>query len=523
MPQATTDRIEKQELPELSFHGPFGGIQSELSADVIENLGFADCVNMILRKGLAQVRPGYTALASPDGANPILGINDFFDTLGVRHQVGITKSSLFPWDGSNWTQLIGALTGGAGMLFSSTVVNGKFLFSQGTDAVQMWDGMANNFGPVSPNAVPAFHMMELVQSLLVANTVENGIPYPQRVRWTGPGDPTDWTSFAAGKTDILSDLGPITGCGKIYQQGYLAHFGGLTQVVPTGIGTAPFNFVPFGSRGKGNIFPWSWANYGEEGSAYIGFEDVFFFNGTDSEPIGSRTIDGSRQVGARTSIMAELANSKPSQISGFISSDCNGNDYKAYWIVIPQGSTWVYNFKEANWSRFVFDKTPSVVGRFYNPRAIRIADLKGQISQQQWTPVTQASTKVYDDLLIGFGDGTPGVVDFTNYSESNWFITSGQLCMGDRRHNKDVTRFRLVYKDIAASILFTISITNEQGRTETKQFALGGNTGLVLEKVIPFHISGLFLTYSISGNAGTVASFVEFAPIYVTGGEVKTN
>src|SRR5882762_4593286 len=122
-----------EELQEFPITGPFGGVQSELSLDQIEDYGFADSTNFLFRKGVAYVRPGFTALPPfPAPANePILGIADFFTKNGVRIQVVITRTRLFRWNTltQTWTEITGTgLTGSSTQVFSWDVLNNKLLF-----------------------------------------------------------------------------------------------------------------------------------------------------------------------------------------------------------------------------------------------------------------------------------------------------------------------------------------------------------------------------------------------------------
>jgi hypothetical protein len=215
-----------EELLEFPMTGPFGGVQSELSPDLVEQYGFLDALNIILRRGRADVRPGYTSLGPlPDPAvEPIVGIADFFTSETERKQTILTPTRLLKYATSTgWEDVSGTLTGGNSDLFNWTVVNSKLLFSQGVDPVQLWDGITPDFAAASPDAVPARSLMELNTHLIVADTIESGIRFSQRVRWTGAGDPTDWTSFSAGMVDILNNLGPIRGLCKLFQTGYAMH------------------------------------------------------------------------------------------------------------------------------------------------------------------------------------------------------------------------------------------------------------------------------------------------------------
>ena len=516
--------LRPNELPEWPLRGPFLGIDGEPYDD---DAVFKDLLNVILWYESIETRPGYTALtAMPTTVEAINGISDFFTSLGTRVQTIITPTRLLKWDGSgagSWTVITGALTGAVTDLFSATVVNHKLLFCQGINRVQLWDGVTAGFADASANAVPARYLMELSKHLVVADTIEGGNRQHQRIRWTGAGDPTDWISFSAGSNDLLNSFGPINGLARIYQTGYAFQQRGITQIIPTGRGDVPFNFVELGSDGKGLIAPYSLATYGETIACYVGKDNIYMFNGTESIPIGDRPIAGSNsRVGARARIMAELLQANLSLVTGYISTSINGNVFNAYWLNIPTGSTWVYNIDEGNWTRWQYNRAPRTLNRFTRAGGIRIIDLVGRILDQTWTFATLGSTNPLDGALVGFADGTPGYVDFTTVSESDWSILSAPRVMGDRRHSKTVKKFRLVYVDFGP-VTFSITLTSDTGQTQTKDVTVGTGTGRVMTKVIEFSIPGWSITYEIAGDGGQseVATFVELTPIYDVGGEIR--
>ena len=447
----------------------------------IESFGFSDMINMLCWRGNALTRPVYTPLtALPGTQEQANAIADFFDTNGNRHQVIITPTRVLLWNGAgagSWTQITGVLTPTPLQYYGWTVVAHKLLFSQGVDKVQSYDGLAGTFAPISPDAVPAKYLMELDTHLVVANTIEGGNAAPQRVRWTGAGDPTDWISFNAGQSDRFNDLGPIVGLGKLYQIGYVFFQLGIEQMIPTGVGVNPFEFAPLSAKPKGSICPFSIAIYGDDQISYVGKDNIYMFNGTQSIPIGDAPLTGSPgRLGARKRIYAELAQSNLNQVFAYTTSSINGNPYNAYWLVIPTGSTWMFNFDEGNWTRHVFDRTPGVVGTFARQSIIRIIDLIGTIAQQTWTPATLTATAPLDAVLVGFADGTQGLVDFTNSSETSWSLTSGQVNCSDVRHNKTVNRFRINYTDIGP-VTFNVTITIEKGVTQTQTITVGHGFG----------------------------------------------
>src|SRR6266853_457694 len=162
--QSREQQNQLEELSEAPYAGPWGGIQSEMPLDRIESLGLNDILNMICRKGALSVRPGFTMLPPFPDASPTLGLFDFFDSSGVRHQMGISNIVLYEWQGGpqTWVKIPGpALTGGSTQLFSAAVVNYKFLFSQGVDKIMSYDGLSGAYAVVSPNAPSAKYLLEL--------------------------------------------------------------------------------------------------------------------------------------------------------------------------------------------------------------------------------------------------------------------------------------------------------------------------------------------------------------------------
>lgn len=519
--------LRPTELPEYPIIGPFGGIQSEVPPDLIGQLGFEDCQNVILRKARATVRPGFTSLtALPAPSNEaIVGIFDFFDSGGTRVYGAWTPTRLLQWNGA-WTEITHATLGAASLTGSPnqsmhwTVVNEKLIFSQGVDRVMLWDGITATFDFAFATVVTAKYMIELNRHLLMANLVDAATTKNSRVRWSAAGDPTDVTGFNAGIRDQVVDLGPINGMSKLFQDGYLFHQSGITRVVPTGLGLRPFDWVTLSAGGRGNIASNSLASVGEHVSMYVGQDNIYLFDGTQSVGVGDAPLADTRfRVGAKKKIVADLLQANLNQVIGFMTTSINGNDFLAYWLCIPGGSVWIFNLDEENWTRFTYANKPKSFGIFSTFTALRIIDLVGSIADQQWRFSDISGNNPLDSLLIGFDQGTPGLVDFTNFSEETWKIASGKLTLGDRRHEKTVTKFKLIVHDIG-SATYNITFRNEKGQSETKSVTLGSGTNAPIVEVVPFQINGFFLEWEITGAAAQPASFVEFSPIYDTGREV---
>lgn len=526
MPIGTLQRIQSNEIPEYPIAPPFSGIQSEMSAADVEKVGgFVDCRNFMLWNCRARMRPGVVPL--PGLTDPILGSATFFDLTGDRHQVAITQTGLYEFNSTTqtWVHKTGALTGNSDQLFSSDVVGYKLLFCQGVDNIQVWDGVSGTIGPVSPNSFPSKFLMELNGHLVAMNTVEGGQQFPQRLRWSGQNDPSDWTSFNAGINDLLDNLGPIYGGKKVSQQGLLIRADGVTQMIPTGIGIAPFEWFPLGSSEHGCGFPYSIAALSDIGCFYVAKDNVYLIDsGFNFIPIGSRPIDGGLRVGARTAILAELQKANVNTVNSFVCVAINGVDYLSYWLVIPGQSTWVYNISEGNWTRFTWGSTPvNVISKFYNSLEPTWASSVGIWSAQTATWESLDKINPFDLVFIGRSDGTTGQIDFSIYSEEDATIIGPQHSYQDRRHIKTFERFRIGYEDLGA-FSGQCTFSTDFGYSTIVNFDGGTGTGLVKELVAnATKISGVFHSWEVDVDAGVPASFTEFAPLYVTGGEFKNN
>jgi hypothetical protein len=529
MSKMSEQKQQSEDLQELNITGPFGGVQSEMSLTAIEPYGFVDTKNIIFRQGVATVRPGYTNLnAITGGGNiteAILGITDFYDSAGVQHQVLMTPTKLYQWipGPSSWTQFTGvpAFSGTTTQLFSADTLNYKLCFSQGANQILSWDGIAASYALTSANAPAAKYVAEMNLHLMTANTIESGIAFPNRYRWSGIGDQTDWTSVNAGLNDNLNKLGPINGLLYFGQTGYGFHPKGVIQIVPTGIGTAPFFFYPI-KRSRGLVYPATLASADLddfEGAVYATPDNIVIFNGSVNSPIGDAPIDGRRRLGARSRILADLKLVNTTQPFGFTSYSINGTSFRAYWLVIPGISTWVYNFDEGNWSNFIYDKSFQVAGSFTNPQGTRWLDLVGQWLSQNFAWNSLITNPGFD-FALGAGDGTFGAVDFTNFSETAWQILSAKHIFGKRRYRHTLKKFRLVVKDLGL-VTYTISVSNETGRIQTQVVTLGNGSGDDKSLIVEFSITGLRLQWTVSGPARAAASFVEFGLLYDQSGEQR--
>ena len=559
---ALVNDTKNGELPEFPITGPFGGIQSEVPPESIEKYGFADSLNMIFHHGRVRVRPifdssqvarqpmlvriqdlvgqisdqNWTFEDGPTGVDteiwePWAGMYSFFNSLGNRIQVAVTASRVFMYTSGGWTLIPGVVSENLGFPVSFACIGDILCFSGGAAKVKIWDGVSPTFEDASTDAVPAKYLFEFGNHLIAMNTLESGQRAFQRVRWTGAGDPTDWTSFNAGQTDLLNDLGPINGGLKLLQYGYIFQQDGIVQMELTGVGTSPFYFQPVGARSKGLKVPRSLCANGEMQAYYIGSDNVYMFDGSSSHPVGDFPIDARTRIGARSRIFADLALSSPDDVFGFVTTSVNGVPFNAYWVVIPGVTIWVFNIDDSTWTRWTVGNTPCSAASFTQNSQVLIKDLIGTIAQQQWTPATLKNNNPFDSVVLGFSNGYCGVFDFTGWSEMPWMLQTGQMEYGDPRHVHSTKKVMLSYKDNGAAPI-TLEMENESGDTSVGALTSdesgnqqpivlpGNNSGKQRKAVVDIDMPGNLLTLKISGDAGVRLELSRISPVFSQGGEV---
>lgn len=536
------DQKQDGELPEFPMTGPFGGVQSEMPNSMIEKFGFLDTQNVLLRLGKLQARPTYFSIPISDGPamfNPV-GMGDFFDINGVRAQYLFLLSNpltvLTPHYYNTINKDFEPLTGPGlpvGISAATAVVNNKLCFASLSNnlipnsQVMLYDNQTTTYYLSSVNSPQPLVMFELAYHLMTANCVPagGGQQQTQLYQWSGVGDPTDWTSFSAGQNNILNDLGPALGGIKLGQYGFGYHSKGVIQIVPTGVGTAPFAFYPVQNAKMCGLYcPKSLDKFilqGVECSIYVGPDNVYVWNQTSLSSIGDMPLSGRSRIGARQRIFADILEAiRVFSIFGvfaFTTTTLNGVPFNAYWLFCPNGTNfvcWVFNFDEFNWTRLVFDQRPTCTGSFVYSDS--------SLGQQPGDP--------QETIGVGFSNNntkafTVGYIDFNQPpSETSMYVTSGDYIFDDRRHKHTLKKYRLVATDTSLTpVTYTISITNERGVTVTQPVTTGGtNSNKDMSYILPFSVTGLRLSWQISAPAGSPVAIVEFAPIVDIGGEQRS-
>jgi hypothetical protein len=81
--------------------------------------------------------------------------------------------------------------------------NGWFVFSNGIDPIFYYNAGVVNVLPGLPLNTACQAMTVFHEQLFIANTIENGTAFPQRVRRSDQADPTNWSTGLAGIDDLV--------------------------------------------------------------------------------------------------------------------------------------------------------------------------------------------------------------------------------------------------------------------------------------------------------------------------------
>lgn len=163
-------------------------------------------------------------------------------------------------------------------------------------------GVSTLFSDLAAGA-PKARYAAVVKSYLVTANTSDGVygAQPQRVWWSGNGDPTNWPTpgsqlaaqYESDFQDLLGDGGWIQGIvgnlGTADAAVFMEH--AIFRMVWVGGAAGVFNFFP--AQGvRGTPAPGSIAQLGAV-VYYLGEDGFYAFDGTNSRPIGANKVDKS--------------------------------------------------------------------------------------------------------------------------------------------------------------------------------------------------------------------------------------
>lgn len=351
------------------YNGPFRGLDFSSPAILIDPAATPDCNNVILRLNHIQNRPELIALSgAPSNTNQMTGLVQYnkMDEVGSIDIVGFTSDGLYTYDlpshppFPSWTKRFNADAGWGNAYVDHVNALASLCFVNGGYEIYQYINGPTYVTPalnVLSTTFGALFIMELAQSLLIANTYEIAASvvtnYPYRVRWCNAGNISQWdpnTYVGAGFSDLLDVSDVITGTLTIGSVGYLLRTNGITQITPTGNGEQPFNFNHLWAteHGIGQYYYGGCAAYGSYGVIFAS-DNIYVFTVSTLEKIGDQVVEEIISfIQPTTRVFAMMAPFLYDKIVyltyNLFITDLVANAPDSFmW--------WQYSFKDKNWTR----------------------------------------------------------------------------------------------------------------------------------------------------------------------------
>lgn len=498
------------------------GVDSSKPSNLIDSNAAEFINNFILKNSEIRTRPVFNPVNSTrvnkaagiapgnDGNPDVLTNNGYIKILDVQEDAGtgtpyaylIDNKSAWVWKPSTqvWTKAAD-LTElvGSGIPITSIGINGfNYFCSLTTGKLYQLNTVTQTLTKVSDIAGGIF-LGELSQQLILASTVETGTFFHQRVRWSATGDPTQLDpamgNLTAGFNDLLDVPDLITGFQTIGKTGYIFRSNGITEMIPTGTGSNPYDFVHISSAnnaGIGAFYPLatdSWGTY----CCFISQDDIYLISSSGIQSIGARARDAIfADIATWSNNMNFCMSSSPNLdiIGSIIPMIRRSYTYAMYIIAIPffnpavngnvagtggsANSTifWIYSIEEQTWTRWV--SSQGVVTSKLNIACIPNASSQSPESLQfLFIPQFRNTGVPY----VGYTtiDTTPVVNAFQSFNTEEDCEYRYRVEEIDTDKKATVQRLRVLYRNLG-KVKTTFTVTVADGRSVSDTLILGDDT-----------------------------------------------
>lgn len=262
--------------------------------------GLLDAHNVI--PAIKSYRP-WTDTTAYSGAiaNRCQGATSAADGDGAVYSFAGDVDALYQLSGTTWTDMSkpGGYTTGADETWKFVQFGQKVIASNFSDPMQYFSlGATGTFADLATAAPRARHMALVGPGfLMVGNTVESGVSYPNRVHWSAIEDPADWPAIGSSSAQaVQSDAQDLPNGGWV--QGITGPVGGtdglvfmersIYRVQYQG-GDIQFGFYEI-ERARGTPAPGSIVSVGAL-VFYLGEDGFYVCDGQQSRSIGSNRVD----------------------------------------------------------------------------------------------------------------------------------------------------------------------------------------------------------------------------------------
>ena len=436
---------------EARYEHPWGGVASDAAPMDIAPNQFQQCNGLTIKSGvLCTTTLDYT-LSTPSVISfPVLQVFNigqalyFLDSLGSIYSgvlVGMAPNNLYP---NNFLVTNGACAGATCV----QVINGiAYIFCYSSGSMYVFDPVAVTL-VLGSTFVAGQYCCTVDQYLITANTNQPTDTPPLktgRVNWSSPDGFTTWNP-AVDRTsgfNVLTDVqDSITGCFAMGNVAYILREQGLTQMTPTGVAIAPFNFTSLwaSGHGVGCTMPFTFDQYGYI-ACWANDTDIFVFSGSGA-PTG---ICGTAKSAIYQDIYQTVgatqyaANFGQFFVGGVISSNSittytkNGVtypitpdlQYSLFCISLDVSNSnsvfnivqWIYKFKEKTWTRLPSTFTIPNVNSFNNMFPA-LASVYGAFPNNILSPNTLPNYRLVPLLCLSVHTSVYNQAVLSNYQAS---------------------------------------------------------------------------------------------------------
>lgn len=244
-------------------------------------------------KGLVKKALGWSILSNDALSGPIMMIAEFSMYDGTTHTVVASNLNVYNYDAANANFINrnsnANFTGNESDRFNYVITydangNDLFVFTNGVEDIQKWDGSANDCANLDgwANTAKAKFLVSFQSRLCAARTTEGGQACPTRVRWSVAGDPEDIANTGSGFVELVETPGWITSSVILKGKWFIIKEDSIWEMVYVGGTTV---FVPVLRIPVIGSFV-EVVNLGEQ-LMIVASDNVYLFDGLSLAPIGN--------------------------------------------------------------------------------------------------------------------------------------------------------------------------------------------------------------------------------------------
>ena len=350
------------------IYHPLGGLRLDMPSTLLKDHFATEAVNISLSESDLEVISGFSFLGNNLPLDStILAVNQFIFLSDLVETVACTVGGVYRLNASNnWISILDPLDTWAAdpdypvtMTFSQNAI----LITNGIDEIKVWNGVDTYISSL-PGGYIATDISTYGERLILANTIEIGKEYKQRIRWTKVGTYDDFTGGKAGFVDLFDTSGEILAMKKLGESLVIYKKDSIIMCNWIG-GQSVFKFDTRVSD-IGLVAPKAIANEGDR-HLFLAYDNVYeFIGGRKVKPIGNGIQRKMPRLIREDDIHKSVAIRHGDEV-WFFTPMQSGNPNIAF----------IYNWRRDAWSESTFKA--SSVGTYIDYERVLIGNLTGSI------------------------------------------------------------------------------------------------------------------------------------------------